>query len=343
MSDAQLGQAGPPPGFLAATSIAPSDTSTSVLLSPASHPQIEVGRVPVSTHADIAYAARERPDGTTRQLLLDLLVPETVKALVVYLPGGGFVRAAKEAGLHRRTFVAEAGYAVASVEYRTVLDGATYRDAVADVRSAIRYLRARAEEYGINAAKVAVWGESAGGYLAAMTGATSTKTAYDTPDNAAYSSEVDAVIDQFGPSDLLRLGEDFDPAFQAQHLAPGSPAARFVFGPGAPISLADDPVAVAAADPVTYIDSTAPPFLIFHGNADRIVSSSQTQLLHEALRAKGVRSTRYVVEGADHGDLAVMLGNPEAGLPWSTQELLGYVVDFLDQELSRPSTSVSLD
>jgi acetyl esterase/lipase len=67
---------------------------------------------------------------------LDLLVPESAdgKALVVYLPGGGFIRAAKEAGLGRRTYLAEAGYAIASIEYRTVPDGATYCDAVADVK-----------------------------------------------------------------------------------------------------------------------------------------------------------------------------------------------------------------
>ena len=342
---ARPGQSGPPARFPTATSIAPADASTSVVLSLARQPQIEIGRVSVAAYADIVYAKRERPDGTTRQLLLDLLVPGNgdLKALIIYLPGGGFIRAAKEAGFHRRTFVAEAGYAVASVEYRTVPDGATYREAVADVKSAIRFLRANAQEYGLNVEKVAVWGESAGGYLAALAAVTNGEAAFETPDNAAYSSEVDAVIDQFGPSNLLRLAEDFDPEFKAQHLAPGNPAAAFVFGPGTTNSLADDVDAVAAADPSTHLDSATPPFLIFHGSADRIVSSSQTQLLHTALLAKGVTSTRYVVEGADHGDLAVMLGDPEAALPWSTQELLGYVVEFLDRELGPSSAAVTPD
>jgi acetyl esterase/lipase len=334
---APFGRGGPPPGFPTATSIAPSDTSTSVVLPLPRGPQIELGRVEVATHADIVYAERSRPDAATRQLRLDLLIPESSsgQALVVYVPGGGFIRSPKEAGLNRRTYLAEAGYAVAGIEYRTVPDGATYREAVADVKSAIRFLRAQADVYGFDAERVAVWGESAGGYLAAMTGATCGEAAFETPDNQDHSSAVHAVVDQFGPSDLLRLSEDFDPAFQAQHLAPGTPAAAFVFGPGTTNALADDPAAVAMADPATHFDPAAPPFLLFHGSADRVVSPSQTLLLHTALLAHGVESTRYVLDGADHGDLAAMLGNPEAALPWSTQESLGYVIDFLDKALSR--------
>jgi acetyl esterase/lipase len=329
--------AGPPPGLLLATSVAPSDTSTSVVLPLPRGPQIELGRVEVAVHADIVYAEPVRPDGTSRQLRLDLLVPKSTgaKALVVYLPGGGFVMALKESGLERRTYVAEAGYAVASIEYRTVPDGATYRDAVADVKSAIRFLRAHADAYGFDAERAAVWGESAGGYLAAMTGATNAQPEFEAPGNQDYSSAVQAVVDLLGPSNLLKLGEDFDPACQAAHLAPGTPSAAFIFGPGTTKSVADDPAAVAAADPATRLGRATPPFVLFHGSADRVVSPSQTLLLHAALLAHGVDSTRYVLDGADHGELAALLGDPEGALPWSTRELLGHIVDFLDKELGR--------
>jgi len=332
-----IGQAGPPLEIPAAASVAPSDTSTSVVLPLPLGPQIELGQAEVAEHTGIGYAERPRADGTTRELRLDLLVPETdgAKPLVVYLPGGGFVMAPKEAALERRTYLAEAGYAVASIEYRTVLDGATYRDAVADVKSAIRFLRAQADAYGLDAGRVAVWGESAGGYLAAMTGATNGDPAFETAENQDRSSAVQAVIDQFGASDLRRLAEDFDPAFQAGYLAPGTPAAAFIFGPGTANSVADDPAAVAAADPATHLSGDTPPFLLFHGSADRIVSPSQTLLLHTALLAHGIESTRYVLDGADHGDLVAMLGDPESALPWSTREFLGYILGFLDQRLSR--------
>jgi acetyl esterase/lipase len=168
-----------------------------------------------------------------------------------------------------------------------------------------------------------------------MTGATNGEPAFETPGNQEHSSTVEAVIDLFGPSDLLKLGEDFDPAFQAGHLAPGTPAAAFIFGPGTTNSLTDNPAAVAATDPATRLGRATPPFVLFHGSADRLVSPSQTLLLHTALLAHGVQSTRYVLDGAGHGDLAALLGDPDGALPWSTQELLGYIVNFLDKELSR--------
>ena len=76
--------------------------------------------------------------------------------MAVYLSGGGFVLSNKAAAYERRAYVAEAGVAVASVEYRTVRNSATYRDAVANVRAPIRFLREHAAEYGLDTAKVAV-------------------------------------------------------------------------------------------------------------------------------------------------------------------------------------------
>ena len=80
-------------------------------------------------------------------------------------------------------------------------------------------------------------------------------------------------------------------------------------------------------------DAATPPFLIFHGSGDNIISPSQTLLLHTALLEHGVESTRYVLTGAGHGDLAVMLGDPDAALPWSTREFLGYITEFLGRHL----------
>jgi dipeptidyl aminopeptidase/acylaminoacyl peptidase len=70
-----------------------------------------------------------------------------------------------------------------------------------------------------------------------------------------------------------------------------------------------------------------------HGSSDTLVSPSQTLLLHTALRAAGVDSTRLVLTGANHGDLA-FLGNPAAALPWSTQEVMDRLVQFLHTHLA---------
>lgn len=166
-----------------------------------------------------------------------------------------------------------------------------------------------------------------------MVGVTGGEDRFDTSDNADQSSEVQAAVDKFGPSDLSKLAADFDEAAQQAAAAPGSPFAAYVFGPGTGKSLLGSPEIVAQADPATYVGAGTPPFLLMHGSADNLVSPSQTLLLHTALRAaEGVESTRYVLTEAKHGDIAFM-GDPAAGAPWSTQETMGYLVEFLGRHL----------
>ncbi|MFJ6569729.1 prolyl oligopeptidase family serine peptidase [Streptomyces sp. NPDC091292] len=322
------------PSIPIAKTIAPSDTSTSEVVT-ADGPQIECGTTDVEAHKDLVYAS---PSDTGKKidLKLDVLTPaggSATKPLVVYLPGGGFMQAQKAAALDQRTYLAEQGYVVASITYRTTADGATYKEGVSDVKSAIRYLRAHADEYGIDPDRVAVWGESAGGYLAAMVGTTNGVKDFESGDHLDRSSDVQAVIDKFGASDLSKVGADYDDAAKAANVAPGNNLALYVYGPsGADKSVAEYTDEVAAADPATYADGDDPAFLEMHGSKDRLISPSQTLLLHEALRAKGADSTRYVLTGADHGDMAFM-GDTEAGKPWITKKALGYMVDFLDKQL----------
>lgn len=342
-SSSPAGPGGPPsgvpgggkgaPSIPVAKTIAPSDTSTSTVID-GSGPQIQCGRTPLTTYTDILY---DTPTSSGKQvpLKLDLQVPRTSgpKPLVVYVEGGGFVSANKSGTLGQRTYVAEQGYVVASIEYRTVINGATYQDSVADVKSAIRYLRAHAGTYHIDPSKVAVWGQSAGGYLAAMTGVTNGLKQFEDTGNAGQSSTVQAVVDQFGPSDLSKLAADFDTATRQADYAPGNPFAQFVFGAGTKLSVEDDPRATAAASPLTYVTAASPPFVLLHGSADQLVSPSQTLILHDALRAKGVASTRYVVRGANHGDLTFMGGDPNAARQWSSAAVMGDIVTFLGKHL----------
>ena len=327
---------GRPPAGATPKIVVPVDTSTSTLLKPGTAPQIQCGRATVSTHADIVYATVPLSGGRTKQLAMDIQVPQTagVKPVLVYVPGGGFRVADKGGNLALRTFAAEAGYVVASIQYRVQPDGATYVDTVADIKAAIRYLRAHAAAYEINPASVGVWGDSAGGYLAAMTGVTNGDKTYDVGDNLDQSSDVQSVVVKFGAADLSQLASDFDPGTQKAMAPLLSSAAKYVIGPTSTASLADDPAAVARANPITYIKANDPPFVIFHGNVDTTISPSATLKLHNALRAAGVDSTRYVVDGAAHGDVA-FTGTPSNSLQWTTQEVAGKLIDFLNQHLER--------
>jgi acetyl esterase/lipase len=305
-----------------ATSIAPGDATSSIVIRPDSTRQIFCGKTMVSSINDVAFAHPTLSNGKSKELQLDILVPQPPekRPLVLYVTGGGFSQAPKEAALNLRTYVAEAGFVVASLQYRTDRDGATYREGIADVKSAIRFLRANADKYGIDAQHVAVWGESAGGYLVAMAGLTNGSRAFEAGEHLDQSSEVQAVVDKFGPSDVSQVAADFDAKAKADY-ARADAVMRYV-----------GPDVKTRANPLTYVSATAPPFLFMHGSQDRLVSPSQTLLVHNALLAAGSHSTRYVLEGADHGDLAFM-GNEKSGLAWSAKDTMDIIVDFLKRTL----------
>jgi dipeptidyl aminopeptidase/acylaminoacyl peptidase len=90
---------------------------------------------------------------------------------------------------------------------------------------------------------------------------------------------------------------------------------------------------ITLADPAGHLHARTPPFLFLHGDTDQLVSPSQTLLLHTALLAKGLDSVRYVLAGADHGDLAFLGGDTTAGLPWSTRTTMELITAFLDRTM----------
>jgi acetyl esterase/lipase len=323
-------------GFPLAASVAPGDTRTSKVLRPeVDGPKMQCGAAETTLREDIAYATVPGAGGQPRELRLDLLTPTNgggPRPLVVFVPGGGFVTANKSGSLARRTHLAEQGYAVASIEYRTIRDGATYVDGVADAKAAIRFLRAHAAEYGIDPAEVAVFGESAGGYLASMVGTTGGVARFERGAHLDRSSRVRAVVNWYGPSDLSKVAADFDPATRAaQENSTDNARVKYVLGPNDPTRLLDAPAAVAAADPATYAGPGDAAFAHFHGSDDRVISPSQTVLLHHALASKGLPTARFLVEGAGHGPV-VPQGDTSTPM-WDTQRVMRHVTGFLRERL----------
>lgn len=320
-----------------ATTVKPSDVSTSTVVNVSADPQIALGQTRVTLQSDIAFASRQAIDGSQRTLRLDIQQPAAgePQPLVIYLCGGGFWYAMKASGLGLRTFVAESGFVVASVEYRTVADGARWSDAVSDVKEAIRFLRSQASTYGIDPTRVGLWGESAGGYLAAMAALTNGMQRFDVGANLDQSSAVAGVVDKFGPSNLALVKADFDEESQRAFNAIGEVVAAFVYGAGSRMAISDDLEAVRAADPSTYASIDSPAFFLLHGSNDRLVSPSQTLLLHEALRAAGADTCRWVLKDADHGDMPLL--GPDANVHyWSTTTVMAAMVTFFKRTLKLP-------
>ena len=236
-------------------------------------------------------------------LRLDLHLPVTAgpHPLVVYVPGGGFVVAPRRMARRQRAYIAAAGYAVASVEYRTTRQRATYTDGVADIQNAITYLSDHADEFAIDAGRIGIWGESAGGYLASLVGLTDPR--------------IRAVVDQFGASDLSHAADGFDPRMRGTVADPRHPIHRY---------------GAVRANPADLAHPAAPPFLLLHGDDDRIITPAQTGLLHRALIAAGADSTRYVLAGAGHGQLSRTRRQAEQ---WTSVQVQTTIKNFLDQQL----------
>lgn len=237
-----------------------------------------------------------------RPLELDLyLPPDTSQAAptTLFLHGGGWRRGTRHAcgatfaGEQPNPFerVAAAGVAVASVDYR--LSGeARWPAPLHDVKAAIRWLRLRAVELGVDAERIAVWGESAGGHLAALAGVTQQDPEFEgEAGTSGFPSSVSCVVAWYSPSDLAAMPRDLgsDPT-------DATTRAAVMLGS----SVAAAPELAAEASPISHVSSSAPPFLLLHGDSDTMVPVVQSQRFAGSLEAQGVEVEIEIFEGADH-------------------------------------------
>lgn len=315
------------PGLVAPKEIKPIDNSTSIVLDNLSTENKQLAELPKDSGLelvkDIVYHQSKDLNGSPMAMKMDLIkfTDGKKRPCVVFITGGGFMFAPKASSFYNRSQIAAGGFVVASVEYH-VIDNGIYSDAVKDVKDAIRYLRANADKYGIDADHMAVWGESAGGYLTAMVGTTNGVKDFEEGENLEQSSKVQAAIDVFGLSDLTKIGADYDEAAEKAHFTVESPDGQYIHGKNSGLTSLDKPEVVAKSNPVNYVDKNDPPFLLIHGMSDALVSPSQTLLLHTALLKAGVPSTRYALSGANHG-----------GPQFSDPKVIKIMIDFLQKNL----------
>jgi acetyl esterase/lipase len=236
-------------------------------------------RVPegVKVLRDLEYA---NVDG--QSLKLDLYVPEESDRkppLLVWIHGGGWTKGSKSQFNPMFVRLTAEGYAAASIDYR--LDGLTsHPKQIHDCKGAIRWLRANAEKYGYDVTRIGVGGGSAGGHLVLLLGLSSgiQELEGEVGGNLDQSSQVHAVVDLFGPSDLTLFAKKSD------HFRPNK-----------------TPELLKSASPVTYLTKDDPPLLIFHGDKDELVPLGQSEHIHKLYQERGLESSLHVIEGAGHG------------------------------------------
>ncbi|MFH9404181.1 alpha/beta hydrolase fold domain-containing protein [Streptomyces sp. NPDC017638] len=238
------------------------------------------------------------PDGG-RPLETDLWLPEPADGplpVVVFVHGGGWrsglrddvgprFRHARPGPFAR---LAGSGTAVVCPDYR--LSGeARFPAQLDDLRALLVWLRDRAGELGLDADRVVLWGESAGGHLAALTALTTGPAGH-----GGRAATVRGCVTWYAPTDLTRLAEDHPPG----RFDPADPASREALLLGAAPAAAPGPA--RNASPALRVTPAAPPFLLLHGTEDEFVPCAQSDRLATALRAAGVPVEHVRVPGANH-------------------------------------------
>jgi acetyl esterase/lipase len=245
--------------------------------------------------SDIEYArVGDRP------LLLDLHLPVTKKEdlrkprLIVWVHGGAWRSGSRKdmplGGLVDR------GYAVASVDYRLSTE-ARFPAQVHDIKAAVRFLRAKAGDYGYDASKVTVAGNSAGGHLAALVGVTNGDKELEgrVGPHLVEKSDVQAIVSLYGMSNLTTILAQSTP----HGLSVRVPALQLLLG-GQPEEVPD---LAKLASPVFHVDGNDPPLLLLHGDQDPQAPINQSHELQGRYEALKLPHRFVVLHGPEFTDV----------------------------------------
>jgi acetyl esterase/lipase len=249
-----------------------------------------------------------------RELKLDLYLPESAEnpPLVVWIHGGGWSGGNKKWCPVK--WLADHGYAVASVSYR-FSQQAKFPAQIHDVKAAVRWLRANAEQYGYDPERIAASGASAGGHLAALLGVTAGVGALEgeVGEHLDESSKVNVVINYYGASDFI-LRSRTQPE---RANAVGSVVYELLGGPASVLT-----EKAVLASPAFYVTRDDPPLMIVHGVDDKTVLIDQAVRLFTCYLEAGLPVELHALEGLGHGGDEFYTG--------TNRQL---VLDFLEKHL----------
>jgi acetyl esterase/lipase len=195
---------------------------------------------------------------------------------LIFIHGGGWTEGDK-AGIVVNA--SQFGYLTASINYR-LYPAFRFPAMIEDVKCAIRYLRAHAQQYNLDPNRIGLIGHSAGSHLAALAGLADQNAGWDIGPYLNHSSQVQAVIVVSGPTDLSQEFPDWVQELKGN-----------VFGFDK----------LTASSPVTYAHAGAPPFFIVHGDSDEAVPVEQAHLLYDALNKVQSPVELLIIQNCSHG------------------------------------------
>ncbi len=250
----------------------------------------------VELMADVEYGSAGKQRPLRMHILRPRVMPKEGLPVIVFIHGGGWFEGHHNRGIAPLLHFAERGYLCVTVEYR-LSDEAKFPAQIEDLKTAIRYLRAKAKELHLDPKSIGVWGQSAGGHLAALLGTSgNVKELEGAGAWRKFSSRVNAVVDWNGPVDFLEPKELERLMKQKQDEGWKEIAMERLFGG----LVLENKAKAVRASPLTYVSRDDPPFLIMHGDEDQTIGLGQSQLLYEALKKAGVDVNFNVIKGAGH-------------------------------------------
>jgi acetyl esterase/lipase len=271
----------------------------------------------VTVLQDVVFGKEPIKNGGTQDLHADIAFPtDATKPLpaVIFIHGGGWIN-----GTYKNSPIeelAKAGYVGVSIEYRLDYVGAKWPAQIQDCKLAVQWLRANAAKYHVDPGHIGAWGKSAGGHLAVCLGTFGDEQPYVGNDYPGVSGAVQAVVDFYGPVDLVHPGVSTKEARQTIELLFGVPPAQ-------------NPILVKSASPLYDVKAGNPPMLIVHGDSDVLVPVEQSKALDQALTKAGVTHQFIVVKNAGHSFTPL----PGTVIDPSQADINKAVIAFLDKYL----------
>lgn len=222
-----------------------------------------------------------------RPLLLDIYKSNLLTKpapVIIFIHGGSWAKGDKKDYLVYCLAFAQKGFATASLSYRFSHE-TIFPAAVEDVNCAIRWIKEHSKEYGIDSSKVALVGGSAGGHLAMMAAYSADESYFSAGcDDSDISTEVQAIVNLYGPTDLTT---DYAVAQEATQYLMGA-------------TYDENQDIYVNASPITHISADDPPTLTLHGSIDKIVPIYQGDILDKTLKQNGVYHDYHRLEGWPH-------------------------------------------